>query len=86
MRRSDFPTDITIWQCLLEFGDARVGDLGVVEMERLQTGQSRQMHQPRVGDLSLIEIERLQTGQSLQMHQSRVGDLGVPEVERLQTV
>ncbi len=31
--------DQTIRQCFLEFGDARVGDLGVVEVERLQTGQ-----------------------------------------------
>ena len=43
--------DSNVWQRLLEFGDSRVGDLGVVEVEELQTRQSLQLHESRVGDL-----------------------------------
>ena len=45
--------DLTIRHRLLDFGDSRVGDLGVLEVELLQTGESRQMYQPRVGDLTV---------------------------------
>ena len=37
------PSDRTIRQRLLEFGDSRVGDLGVEEAEPLQTGQPDQV-------------------------------------------
>ncbi len=49
--------DVTIRQCLLELGHARVGDLGVVEEEPLQTGQSLKMHQPCVRDLGAEEVD-----------------------------
>jgi len=59
------PTDRTIRQCLLQFGHARVGDLGAEEVELLQTGESLKMHQSPVGDPGVAEVERLQTGQFL---------------------
>ena len=43
--------DLAVWQGLLQFGDARVGDLGVAEVELLQVRQPLEMHQSRVGDL-----------------------------------
>ena len=41
---------------MLQIGDARVGDPGVVEVELLQVGQTFEMHQPRVGNLGPPEI------------------------------
>ena len=39
--------DLAVWQCLLEFGNARVGDPGAPEGELLQVGQSLKMQQAR---------------------------------------
>ena len=54
--------DRAVGECLLEFGDALVGDLGVKEDERMQIGQPLEMHQPCVGDLGVVEVERPQLG------------------------
>jgi len=43
--------DFTIWQCVLEFLDTRIGNLGGNEVKPLQTHQPVQMHQSSVGDL-----------------------------------
>ena len=53
--------DQTTRQCLLEFDDARVGDLQRDEVEVQQTAQPLKMYQPRVGDLGAVEVEVLQT-------------------------
>ena len=42
---------------ILQFGDARVGDLGVAEQKRLQPGQPFEVHQSGVGDLGVIEAD-----------------------------
>ena len=61
--------DFAVGQRFLQFGDARVGDLGAAEIEAFQTGQPREMHQSRVGDLGVVEPEIPQVGQTLEMHQ-----------------
>ena len=38
--------NVTFRQSLLQLGNASVGDLGVVEAERLQLGQLLEMYQP----------------------------------------
>ena len=55
--------DLAVGQRLLQVGDARRGDLGAVERERLQVGKPLEMLQSRVGDLGAVEVERLQAGQ-----------------------
>ena len=67
--------DLAVGNCLLQFGDARVGDLGKAEVELLQIGHGLEMDQPRVSDLSGVKSERLQIGQCLQMDEPLVGDL-----------
>ena len=52
--------DRAVGECLLEFGDALVGDLGVKEDERMQIGQPLEMLQPRIGNLRAEDGERLQ--------------------------
>ena len=54
--------DLAVGQGLLQFGDARVGDLGFVEAEISQVGQLHKMNQPGVGDLGPAEPEHLQFG------------------------
>ncbi len=76
--------DVTIRQCLLEFGDARIGDLRADEVEVQQTAQPLKMHQPRVCDPGGAEVDLRQFGHPLEMYQGSVGDLGLDEVERPQ--
>ena len=84
-RRGELLPDLAVWQCLLQFGDTRAGDLGVLDVEKCQGGQPLEVHEPRVGDVvAPTQIERLQIGKSLEVHQPRVRDLSVVEVECLQ--
>ena len=55
-------TDLAVRQGLLQFGDVRVGDLGVGEASCLQVAQILEMHQPRVSDLGTVEAECFQVG------------------------
>ena len=65
--------DHAVGECLLEFGDALVGDLGVKEDERMQIGQPLEMLQPRIGNLCAEDGERLQLRQSLEGQKSQYG-------------
>ena len=53
--------DLAVRQRLLQFGHTRIGDLGVVEPERLQPGKFHEAHQPhdrraqRVAQVDLLE-------------------------------
>ena len=38
--------DAAVGKCLLQFSDARVGDLGIAEPKRSQASQSLEMYQP----------------------------------------
>ena len=79
MRWSSF--DLTIRQCLLEFGGAGVGDLRVEEAQLFKLLQSLKVHQPSVGDLSMAEVQGMKLRQSLQVNQPRVGSLCVARLE-----
>ena len=46
--------DFAIGKCLLQFGDARVSDLGPAEIEISQLRQSLEMDQSRVSDVLAI--------------------------------
>ena len=50
--------DSAVGQHLLQFGDARAGDHGVLEPKLLQVGDILEAHQPRVGDL-FRQVKRL---------------------------
>ena len=77
--------DLAVGQRFLQFGNARVGDLGEGEVKSLlQVGQPRKVLQPRVGDLGFVKVELPQIGQPLKVHQPRVGNLTVAEFEILQ--
>ena len=49
-RQEGLLRNLAVGQRLLQFGDARVGDLGAEEVELLQLGQTLQVHQSRVRD------------------------------------
>ena len=51
--------DLALRQRLLQFGDTRVGDLGVSETEPRQFDQSFEVDQTCVGNFGVIEVERL---------------------------
>ena len=59
--------DRAIRQRFLEIVDAYVGDLGVVEPQRLEVGQTLQVHQACVSDLGVAEPKRSELGQPLQV-------------------
>ena len=46
--------DLAVRKDLLQFGDARVGDLSAVEDEQIRIGQPLEVHQPCVGDLGVF--------------------------------
>ena len=68
--------DPAVGKCLLKFGAARVGDLGLAEIEISQLRQPLEMHQPSVADLGRVEAYSSQMGHFLEVHQPRVGDTG----------
>mgnify|MGYP001472501574 CR=1 FL=1 len=49
------PIDRAVGQRLLQFGEARLGDLRSGEIKRLQVGQPQQVHQSSVGELRNAE-------------------------------
>lgn len=49
--------DLAVGQRLFQVGDARVGHLGVVEMEPLQFSQPLKVYQAGVGDLGFGEVD-----------------------------
>ena len=57
-RRGLLP-DFAVGQGFLQFGDARVGDLSIIDNKPSQPGQPLEMRQPRVVDLRASEVERL---------------------------
>ena len=52
-RRGGLLADPAVGQCRLQFGDARVGDVGGAEVQRLKVGQSLEMRESGVGDLGV---------------------------------
>ena len=56
----------TFRQSLLQLGNASVGNLGLPELELLQTGQPLEMHNPSVSDLDGVEGEPLKICQPLE--------------------
>ena len=51
--------NLAVGQGLLQFGDARVGDLGEVEGELLQIVHFLEMHQPRVACSAITNTNKI---------------------------
>ena len=60
--------DLAVRQCLLEFLNSFVGDLGVAEVQPLETGQPSQLLQAGIGDLSVVEMQKTKVGGVFQVH------------------
>ena len=56
--------DLDVRQCLLQFVDAGIGDLGVAEVQVFELRQSPKMLQPRVADLGVGEVQLSELRQS----------------------
>ena len=73
--------DLAVRQRPLQFGDARVGEVGAaVEYELLQTCERFEMYQSGISDLGRHEVELLQVAHPLEMYKSRVSDLGATQI------
>jgi hypothetical protein len=76
--------DLTVEQCLLQFGHARIGDPGAFEAKLPEAGHAFEVRQPSAGDVGVAEIEILPTRQPLEVNEPSAGYLRT-KGERVET-
>jgi len=73
--------DLTIWQRLLQFGDARVRDLGMENLQVQELLQAPQEQEAFVRYRGVVQPEPLQLCQVAEIPQPSVGNLRAAEVQ-----
>jgi len=68
---------LQVGQCLLEFGQSRVGDLGIAEAERLQT---LWLENTQITDAGLVHLSGLTSLQELDLP-SQITDAGLAKLK-----
>ena len=62
-----------------------VGDMGLRQVERLESGQGRDVLQPCIGHFHTPQVQLLESPKPLQMFQPGVGDMGLRQVQRAES-